>query len=240
MYSVLDAAGNLYFADPYGSVVGRVAAGASTATVIAGTQVAFGNTPPTSIDGLGGSAVLRYPGGIALDSTNTVYVYDVNRIRKLSAVSGSGGILPFENSLYTSNSSTALTVRAPLTCAGTISVQQIQETLNTIASPGSGTVVANWSTGNIWYVSSMSANFTINLTNLPTVANKSYSVVFTLVQGATPYYISALQIAGVAQTIKWSGGSAPTATANRVELETFTLMYTGSAWTVLGQLTTFG
>jgi hypothetical protein len=86
----------------------------------------------------------------------------------------------------------------------------------------------------------MSANFTINLTNLPTVANKSYSVVFTLVQGATPYYISALQIAGVAQTIKWSGGSAPTATANRVELETFTLMYTGSAWTVLGQLTTFG
>ena len=149
----------------------------------------------------------------------------------------SNGFIGIANSAPT----TALDMYGSLTVRnGYTSVQQIQETLNTIASPGSGTVVANWSTGNIWYVSSLTANFTINLTNLPTVANKSYSVVFTLVQGATPYYISALQIAGVAQTIKWSGGSAPTATANRVELETFTLMYTGSAWTVLGQLTTFG
>jgi hypothetical protein len=101
-------------------------------------------------------------------------------------------------------------------------------------------VVANWSAGDIWYVTSLTANFTINLTNLPTVANKSYSVVFALVQGATPYYINALQIAGVAQTIKWPGAAAPTATASRVETETFTLMYTGSAWTVLGQLTSFG
>jgi hypothetical protein len=201
------------------------------------------NQPNPSLDGLGTAATFGNTGfTLGIDPNGFIYANEGNggKIRKLTPLSGSGGILPFENSLYTSNSSTALTVRAPLTCAGTISVQQIQETLNTIASPGSGTVVANWSTGNIWYVSSMSANFTINLTNLPTVANKSYSVVFTLVQGATPYYISALQIAGVAQTIKWSGGSAPTATANRVELETFTLMYTGSAWTVLGQLTTFG
>jgi sugar lactone lactonase YvrE len=127
-----------------------------------------------------------------------------------------------------------------LSTSGTISVQQIQETLNTIASPGSGTVVADWSLGDIWYVTSMTANFTINLTNMPITANKSYSVVFTLVQGATPYYISALQIAGVEKTIKWPGASAPTATASRVETETFTLMYTGSAWTVLGQLTSFG
>ena len=112
--------------------------------------------------------------------------------------------------------------------------------MNTIASPGSGTVVANWSLGDMWYVTSLTANFTINLTNLPTTANKSYLVDFMLVQAATPYYISALQIAGVAQTIKWSGASPPTATANRVERETFTLLYTGSAWTVIGQLTSFG
>jgi hypothetical protein len=124
--------------------------------------------------------------------------------------------------------------------SGTISIQQIQKTLNTIANPGSGTVVANWSTGDVWYVTSLTANFTINLTTLPTTQDKSYLVDFMLVQGATPYYISALQIAGAAQTIKWSGGSAPTPTANRVERETFTLLYTGSAWTVMGQLTSFG
>jgi sugar lactone lactonase YvrE len=178
-------------------------------------------------DGVGTDAVFSTPISITVDTNGILYVADNlnHRIRKITSTARVGGVLLTNGTLTTS---------------GTISVQQIQETLNTIASPGSGTVVANWSTGNIWYVSSMSANFTINLTNLPTVANKSYSVVFTLVQGATPYYISALQIAGVAQTIKWSGGSAPTATANRVELETFTLMYTGSAWTVLGQLTTFG
>jgi hypothetical protein len=236
---ILDPAGNIYAQDYYGAVI-KVSAGTYVVSVIAGTM---DNQPNPSLDGLGTAATFGNTGfTLGIDPNGFIYANEGNggKIRKLTPLSGSGGILPFENSLYTSNSSTALTVRAPLTCAGTISVQQIQETLNTIASPGSGTVVANWSTGNIWYVSSMSANFTINLTNLPTVANKSYSVVFTLVQGATPYYISALQIAGVAQTIKWSGGSAPTATANRVELETFTLMYTGSAWTVLGQLTTFG
>ena len=149
----------------------------------------------------------------------------------------SNGFIGIANSAPT----TALDMYGSLTVRnGYASVQQIQETLNTIASPGSGTVVANWSTGDIWYVTSMTANFTINLTNLPTTANKSYSVVFALVQGSTPYYISALQIAGVAQTIKWPGASAPTPTASRVETESFTLMYTGAAWTVLGQLTSFG
>jgi hypothetical protein len=178
-------------------------------------------------DGVGTDAIFSSPTGIAVDTNGLLYIADNvnNRIRKITPTGRLGGVLLTNGTLQT---------------AGTISVQQIQETLNTIASPGSGTVVADWSTGDIWYVTSMTANFTINLTNLPTVANKSYSVVFTLVQGATPYYISALQIAGVAQTIKWPGASAPTATASRVETETFRLMYTGSAWTVLGQLTSFG
>jgi len=235
--TVADSAGNYYGVDFYGAAV-KVASGTYSLTTIAGTKNV---NPDPSLDGLGSAATFRIAStALAVDTNNNVYVGETGKIRKLTPLSGSGGVLPFNNSLYTSDTSTALTVQAPLSCAKTISVQQIQETLNTIASPGSGTVVADWSTGDIWYVTSLTANFTINLTNLPTTANKSYSVVFTLVQGATPYYISALQIAGVAQTIKWSGASAPTATASRVETETFTLMYTGSAWTVLGQLTSFG
>jgi hypothetical protein len=232
----IDSAGNYYSADYYGAVI-KVSAGTYTVSVIAGVK---DTQPNPSLDGLGTAATFRNLGGITIDANGYIYVGEQGKIRKLTPLSGSGGVLPFGGSLYTSNSTTALTVQAPLACVKTISVQQIQETLNTIASPGSGTVVADWSTGAIWYVTSMTANFTINLTNLPTTANKSYSVIFTLVQGATPYYISALQIAGVAQTIKWPGASAPTATASRVETETFTLMYTGSAWTVLGQLTSFG
>jgi hypothetical protein len=230
---VIDASGsNIYYLD-------QPANGFFKLNVSTGVSTKIGGGASAGTDGLGAAAGFTN-GDMGLGPGGTIYMTESTNFRKIVIVFGSGGIIPYNTSLYTSDASTALTVQAPLTCAKTISIQQIQETLNTITSPGSGTVAADWSTGDIWYVSSMSANFTINITNLPTTANKSYSVVFTLVQGATPYYISALQIAGVAQTIKWVGASTPTATASRVETETFTLMYTGSAWTVLGQLTSFG
>jgi len=186
----------------------------------------------------------NYAGGVAsLAFANSNTGYPLGRVYAVdtgTVPTGSSSSLVFQSAVSNKLVPAMTITGSNVSTSGTISVQQIQETLNTIASPGSGTVVADWSTGDIWYVTSLTANFTINLTNLPTTANKSYSVVFTLVQGATPYYISALQIAGVAQTIKWPGASAPTATASRVETQTFTLMYTGSAWTVLGQLTSFG
>jgi hypothetical protein len=131
------------------------------------------------------------------------------------------------------------TVTSLTVTGGAFSVQQIQETVVTIASPGSSTTL-NWNNGAIGYVTSMSANFTINITNLPTTANKSYVVTLILVQGGTAYYANVLQIAGSGVTIKWPAATAPTVTANRVEVESFTLYYSGSAWTALGQLTSFG
>lgn len=85
----------------------------------------------------------------------------------------------------------------------------------------------------------MSANFTANVTNLPTTANRFYVVTFMLAQGATPYYINALQVAGTSVSIKWSGGTAPTANANRTEVETIAFYYSGSTWTALGQYSTY-
>jgi hypothetical protein len=234
MSMVLDAAGvNIYYVEFI--TVGFFAMNTAT-----GVQTRLGGGPAGGTDGVGLSAGFYQSGtqSMTYHSDGNIYMYDYTSFRKIVVASGSGGILPYNGSLYTSNASTALTVQAPLTCAKTISIQQIQETLNTITSPGSGTVAADWSTGDIWYVSSMSANFTINITNLPTTANKSYSVVFTLNQGSPAYYISALQIAGVAQTIKWA--TSPSPQASHVDVIAFTLMYTGSAWTVLGQLTSFG
>lgn len=133
----------------------------------------------------------------------------------------------------------ALTTVSTFTVNGPISVQQIQESLTTISGPTSPRTI-DWSAGSIYHVSSMTTNFTINITNLPTTANKVYVVTFFLIQGSTPYYINALQIAGSSTTINWSGGSVPTATANRREVQAFTLVYTGSAWTAFSQLTSFG
>jgi hypothetical protein len=60
-------------------------------------------------------------------------------------------------------------------------------------------------------------------------------------QGATAYIPSALQIGGVAQTIKWQGGSAPTGNANKLDAVAFTIFRTAaSAYTITGQLVSYG
>jgi hypothetical protein len=126
-----------------------------------------------------------------------------------------------------------------ITVGGNTSVQQIQEVVSTINAP-TGIVSFNWATASIYFVSSMSTNFTTNITNLPTVANKTYVTNFILRQGATPYYTSTLQINGVANTINWVNATAPTPTASRIEIETFTHYYSGAFWLTLGQLASFG
>ena len=125
------------------------------------------------------------------------------------------------------------------TLTTTLSVQQIQETVIAASSPGSGPVAYDWTTGDIFYISDMTSNYTANIINLPTTNNRHYVIVFYLVQGATPYYINNLTIAGGSPlTIKWAGGSTPTAVANHIDIETFNLYYNGS-WNVLGQYTSF-
>jgi len=125
-----------------------------------------------------------------------------------------------------------------LDVTASLSIQEVQETV--IAAVPTTPYTIDWSLGAIHYLTTIPSNLTANITNLPTTANRNYVVSVYLVQGATPYYVNTLQIAGSATTIKWSGGSAPTAVANRVEIQTFSLYYSGSAWTALSQLSSFG
>jgi hypothetical protein len=130
-------------------------------------------------------------------------------------------------------------VVSSITVNGTTSVRQIQEFVSTYTAP-SGTVSFNWSNGAIFYVSAMTTSFTANINNLPTDANRSYVTTFILHQGSTPYYTSSLQINGSSNYINWVNASAPSPTANRTEIESFTHFYTGISWITLGQLTSFG
>ena len=47
--------------------------------------------------------------------------------------------------------------------------------------------------------------------------------------------VTALNVNGTSQTINWQGGSAPAGTANGVDIISFTIYYTGSAYVVMGQ-----
>lgn len=119
-----------------------------------------------------------------------------------------------------------------------LSIQEVQESV--IAAVPTTPYTIDWTLGAIHYLTTIPSNLTVNITNLPTTSNRNYVVSIYLVQGVTPYFVNVLQIGGVSTTIRWAGGSAPTAVANRVEVQTFSLYYSGSAWTALSQLSSFG
>lgn len=131
-----------------------------------------------------------------------------------------------------------ITSSTAITSTGLTTLGEITEILTT-GTISTNVFTANASSGNIFYVTTApAANFTINITNLPTTDNRVFSFSFFVIQGATGYIPNALQIAGAAQTIKWSGGTAPTATsgAGKVDVFNFTVIRRSAAWEVLGDV----
>jgi hypothetical protein len=152
------------------------------------------------------------------------------------------GNLVYTNGTSTSAASTsnvsfnAVSNRLDITSA--LSIQEVQEIV--IAAVPTTPYTIDWLLGAIHYLTTIPSNLTVNITNLPTTSNRNYVISIYLVQGATPYFVNVLQIGGVSTTIRWAGGSAPTATGSRIEVQTFSLYYSGSAWTALSQLSSFG
>lgn len=107
-------------------------------------------------------------------------------------------------------------------------------------SGATGVVVHNFALGPVFNHTSIAANFTANITNLNLNAGYATNVVLILNQGATPYVPNAVQIAGVAQSINWQGGSAPSGNANKKDIVSFSITNLAGTYTVLGQLVSFG
>lgn len=137
-----------------------------------------------------------------------------------------------------SNSGTTI-VNNALSVIGVFTSQQSQELYATVSSPGA-TASLNFSLGGIYYITSMSQNFTADYTNVPTTSPYVVSTTLILVQGGTPYIPNAVSINGSAQTIKWLGGTTPSGTASHVDIVGFTFIITAaSTYTVLGALTDY-
>jgi hypothetical protein len=123
-----------------------------------------------------------------------------------------------------------------VTITGALDVQELSESVYR-KELVSNVLTANYSDGNIFYLTNQpSVNFTINLTNAPTVDDRTFSISIITTQGSTGYYPSVFQIAGSDQTIKWSGGNTPTptSTSGKIDIFTFTLIRTNATWFVLG------
>lgn len=100
----------------------------------------------------------------------------------------------------------------------------------------------------VYYTANSTANCTLNIRGNSTVAlntvmstNQSLSLAFVITNGATAYSIGDVHIDDANTAVKWSGGSAPTGSANSVDAYTFTVIKTGVAaeYTLLGSKTQF-
>ena len=119
-----------------------------------------------------------------------------------------------------------------------------EERMTISATAATGTINFDASTqGVLYYTSNASADWTLNVRgssgatlNSILATGDAITVSFLVTNGATAYKHSALTIDGSAQTVKWSGGTAPAAgNASAIDAYSFTIIKTASAtYTVLG------
>jgi hypothetical protein len=136
-----------------------------------------------------------------------------------------------------------------LGATSTTSIYEVIENISTSGSALTGTVNFDFLTSAVnYYTANAAANWTLNVrgsssTTLNSVLGNedSVTIVVLATQGSTAYYHSALTIDGSAQTVKWAGGSAPSAgNASSIDAYTFTIIKTASAtYTVLGSQTRY-
>jgi hypothetical protein len=143
-------------------------------------------------------------------------------------------------------SATASSTYAPLT-APTLTAPVVispEERMTVSATAATGTINFDADTqGVLYYTSNASADWTLNVRgssgttiNSKLATGDSTTVAFLVTNGSTAYKHSALTIDGSAQTVKWSGGTAPSAgNASAIDAYSFTIIKTASAtYTVLG------
>ena len=209
-----------------------------------GTQFVSMNTPIAAYP----NAVGNYSSTAPTNPTTGQLWFDTT-INQLKVYTGSTWIIdgatvyaPINNPTFTgivnsSNITSSGTVTAVnFTSTGLTTIAESTEVLQT-GTVSANVFTADFSTSAIFYITTApTANFTINVTNLPTTDNRVTVLSFFVLQGATGYIPNALQIGGAAQTIKWSGGSAPSPTnsAGKVDVFTFTFIRRSSTWEVMG------
>ena len=100
----------------------------------------------------------------------------------------------------------------------------------------------DFNTGAVKYLSSLSTDFQVDFTNIPTIANTTITYTLILNQGATPHMITGLTInAGSLETIKWANATEPEGNADQVDIVGLMFIFgtSGTLSQVLGQMGTF-
>lgn len=220
--------------------VGTIATGVWNGSLITGTYGGTGVNNGANIITLAGNLTTSGANALTLTTTGTTNV-----------------TLPTTGTLSTVALSGTNTWTGTQTFNGTASVlasvfTNLVEPITISATAATGTIALYPSTQSIlYYTTSASANFTINLTfsatpvtlNTAMATGQAITVVFMNTNGATAYYNNVVQVDGTVTgvTTKWQGGTAPTGgNASSIDVYTYTIIKTGSAtFTVLASQTKF-
>ena len=219
---------------------GVLSVNTASAGSIGGIRVGTG----LAIDGSGilSSTITQYTlptastsvlGGVKVDGTTITIAAGV-----LSAVAPSlAGTALTGSQLATGITQSSLTsvgTLTNLTVSGLLSIAETSRVTTTVAG-ATGTVAHDFSLSDIFYHTGAVANWTTNITNVPTTNNRELRVKLILSQGVSAYIPSGYQIDGAAQTILWENGTAPTVgTANKIDIIELTLLRRSGSWIVLG------
>jgi hypothetical protein len=183
----------------------------------------FGLSGPTGPQGVSGPSGPIFAGG---SLTNPVNI-DLD-IQSVSTITGALTVLG------------GVGIGKNLTVGQRLSFAQTEESFTTL-NGAMGVVEHDCSAGMIFNHIGITANFTVNLTNLNLDPGFATTVSCILNQGNTPYVSNALQIAGVTQLVRWQGNSiAPSGSPNKKEVVSFSIYNVSGSYTVLGQLVSFG
>jgi len=131
-----------------------------------------------------------------------------------------------------------ITLNGNVTVNGSSSLEAVSEAFIELED-ATGVVAHDCTNGHVFYHTSPDANWTVNLTNLNLASGYATSVTLVIIQGATAYIPTAVQIGGAAQTLNWQGNVVPSGTANRQDVVSFSILNVGGTYKVLGQLVSF-
>jgi len=126
-----------------------------------------------------------------------------------------------------------------LVISGTTTIGTTVERLQNSVG-GTGTIGFDTTFSSVFYVNGPTGDILANFTNVPTTNNRVLTPTVILSQSATPRVISGVQINGTSGSILWANRTTPVGTANQQDVFGFSLIRSGSIWTVLGQMSTYG
>jgi hypothetical protein len=116
----------------------------------------------------------------------------------------------------------------------------------TVETSGSGTVSTspfsiNFTDGAIKYINSVSTDFQVDFTNVPSIPDTTITYTLIINQDVTPYMVTDVTVNTVSQTIKWANATEPEGNPSQIDIVGLMFVFggTGSIIQTLGQMGTF-